>query len=159
MANLLHLKEPGQRAKRILVKYLPTVPDVIKANLVPFNNRLVTEALVAHGVYDPQNRIYTNDQSATALYEACMRTVEIDPSKFSTLMDVLIEYPLLENTVKEMTATGKHPLSACMLFQQQLGIKSFLKQTQLNLCKHGTYMYTHCFWTAHYTSPCTYTYT
>ena len=115
MADLLNLT-PGIRAKRILVTYLPTVPDVVKANLVKFNNRLVAEGLVAEGVYDPQNRIYSSLESSTALYQACMNTVQSDPSKFSKLMNVLIEYPLLENAVKEMKERGTHRLFACMLF-------------------------------------------
>ena len=113
MADLLKWK-PGIRAKRILIKYSSTVTNVVKANLVHINNRLLEEGLVAQGVYDPGNRIFTSDESAYKLYQACMTSVENDPSKFSTLMDILSKYQLLKSAVEEMTETGKHQLFACM---------------------------------------------
>ena len=115
MTDPLNLK-PGIKANRILVKYSSTVTNVFKANLVHINNRLLEEGLVARGVYDPGSRSFTSDESASKLYQACIATVENDPSKFPTLMDVLSEYQLLEGAVEEMTATGKHPLFACMPF-------------------------------------------
>ena len=119
MADLLRF-EPGIRAKRILVKYSAKVPNVVKANLVRFSNRLVAEGLVSQGVYEPHYRLFTSLESATALYQASIDTVENDPSKFPKLMAILNEYPLLDDDVLEMTATGKHPLFA---------------YTLLNLCK------------------------
>ena len=107
MAALLKLK-PGLRAKRILQQRIGKVTGVVKANLVQFNNRLLEEVLVPEGLCNPGDRMMTNEAYASSLYRACMTTVEHDPSKFSTLLDILSEYPLLEKDVEEMSFAGEH---------------------------------------------------
>lgn len=107
MAHLLKYK-PGQRAKRILKQRITAVIAVVKANLVQFNDRLVEEALVPDGLCNPGDRMMRNDEYASSLYRACMTTVELDPSKFSTLMGILSEYTLLDKVVEEMRLEGEH---------------------------------------------------
>ena len=95
-------------AKGILQKRMMVVTNVVKANLVKFNNKLLEKALVPEGVYNTGDTLKANDAYASSLYTACMTTVEHDPSKFSALVDILSEYPLLEKDVRGMMSEGKN---------------------------------------------------
>ena len=105
MADLLEYT-PEQRVKRILTRKMVQVTEQVKGCVSDFNDRLLAEALVASGLYDPNDIGVRAAHAASALYQACITTVSQDPSKFSTLLSILSNYPNLDKVVKEMRSQG-----------------------------------------------------
>ena len=101
-------KRKKQRdAKKILNQHFDTVTSVLQANPTTFYRHLVGHSLVSSDVYDPDDRTMSKAQQATKLYNHCVTVVGITPAKFSTVVDILSEYPQLEEDVDEMKRDGE----------------------------------------------------
>ena len=100
-------KKKQREAKKILNKHFDTVPLVLQTNPTTFYRHLVRDSLISSDAFDPDDRTMSKAQQATNLYNQCVTVVGITPSKFSTVVDILGEFPQLEEVVDEMIKDGE----------------------------------------------------
>ena len=103
-------KDKGKKkreAKHILQKYIGTVTSVLQANPNKFYLQVAQDMLVDTNAYDPDDKTMNKQQQATHLYKQCMTAVEITPSHFPKVVDILSHYPQLDEVVDEMKKMGE----------------------------------------------------
>ena len=102
-----------KEAKRILQKHIGTVTSVLKANPNNFYLQVAQDLLVHTDAYDPDDKTMNKQQQATHLYKQCMTAVEITPSHFPKVLDILNHYPQLDQVVDEMRKRGEFLCTVC----------------------------------------------
>ena len=116
-------RKKGTAAKDILEKRNVMIISVLKPNPNKFFGLLRQDSLVTTDEYDPDNTPVNKENQATKLFFLCSRRVEIKPSDFSKVLDILSTYSLLDEVVDEMKREGEF-LFICMCVPWQFVVFS-----------------------------------
>ena len=100
-------KKPDIAAKGILQKHMDAVTSILQANPTKFYSQLAGESLVSTDAHDPGDKTMNKEEQTTKLYTQCMRAVQITPSNFFKVLDILSKYPPLDGVVDEMRKKGE----------------------------------------------------